>query len=478
MKDFLVRIYEKYSNLSAPVKASMWFTVCNIVQKGISFLTTPIFTRLLTTEQYGEFTLYSSWYQIISIFATLNLFYGVYNNGMTKYSDSRKQFTSSIQGLSTTVTIILFLIYIVSYEFWNELIGLSTLYMVAMFIELLFVPAYNFWSAGQRYDYKYKSLIAVSLFIAIGSPLLGIIAVINTEYKAEARILTLVVIQILVGAIFYIYNLKEGKRVFDKFYWKYALCFNLPLIPHYLSSIILGHSDRIMIANMVGKSEAALYGVAYNVALMMNIVTSAINNSFTPYMYKELKKENYEGIKKNSNLLIMFVGIISLITITLGPEIIMIIASPEYKDAMWVIPPIAASIYFMFLYPIFSNVEFYFDKTIYIMVASCFGAVLNIGLNYILLPNFGYYVAGYTTLFCYMIYAFAHYFFASYLSRKEKISGKLFDNKVICMISVALIVAMGGLLILYNYTLLRVFAGILEVIIGIYLIKKWMRESK
>ena len=114
---------QKYKKVSAPVKASIWFTVCNAIQKGISLLSTPIFTRLLTPEQYGTYTVYQSWYQIISIFATLNLFYGVFNNGMTKFPNDKRTFTSSMQGLSTTLTVCFFVYILYAHPFgtscWN-----------------------------------------------------------------------------------------------------------------------------------------------------------------------------------------------------------------------------------------------------------------------------------------------------------------------------------------------------------------------
>lgn len=131
---------QKYKKVSAPVKASIWFTVCNAIQKGISLLSTPIFTRLLTPEQYGTYTVYQSWYQIISIFATLNLFYGVFNNGMTKFPNDKRTFTSSMQGLSTTLTVALFCIYLIRPSFWNELLELSSLYVFAMLL-IAFAPA-------------------------------------------------------------------------------------------------------------------------------------------------------------------------------------------------------------------------------------------------------------------------------------------------------------------------------------------------
>ena len=115
----------KYRNLPVEVKSTIWFVVCNILQRGISLISTPIFTRLLTTEQYGVYSVYQSWYSIIAVFATLNLYCGVFNNGLTKYPEDRSGFTSAMQGLSTTVTLALAVVYLLGMSFWNKMFQLD-----------------------------------------------------------------------------------------------------------------------------------------------------------------------------------------------------------------------------------------------------------------------------------------------------------------------------------------------------------------
>lgn len=77
----------------------------------IQLITVP-FTRILTAEQYGQYSLYQSWLSIISIFATLNLSSGVFNNGMLKYKEERTKYISSMQGLSTIVSLLVIGVYI------------------------------------------------------------------------------------------------------------------------------------------------------------------------------------------------------------------------------------------------------------------------------------------------------------------------------------------------------------------------------
>lgn len=49
------KLLVKYRSIPVQVKASLWFLICAFLQKGISFITTPIFTRLLSTSEYGQY---------------------------------------------------------------------------------------------------------------------------------------------------------------------------------------------------------------------------------------------------------------------------------------------------------------------------------------------------------------------------------------------------------------------------------------
>ena len=462
------KLKKYYSKLSAPVKASIFFTICNILQRGVSLITAPIFTRLLTTEQYGLYSVYNSWYSIISIFATFNLSYGVFIRGITKYDDDRDKFTSAMQGLSTTITVIFFIIYIIAHDYWNQLFELPTMFIVMMFVELLFVPAFAFWSNLQRNEYKYKALVIVTLAMSVANPILGIVAVLLTEHKAEARFITSVLVQVCVGLIFYIIQFYRGKKFYVKKYWKYALTFNIPLIPHYLSMTVLQQADRLMISKLVGNSEAAIYSVAYTVSTIMTLVTQAINNSFTPYTYQMIKTKNYKKIGNAANLLLILVGCGCIFAIAFGPEIIKIMAPIEYYDAIWIIPPVAISVYFMFLYPLFGNIEFYFEETKFTMFASCIGAVLNVVLNAIFIPIFGYYAAGYTTLVCYILFAVAHYFVYKNICNKKISKNKIYDGKFIVILSVILVLAMIVMTFVYEFVLIR-YAIILIILVVLFI---------
>ena len=460
----------KYNSIPAAAKCSLWFAICSIIQKGISLITVPIFTRLLTTEQYGEFSVYLSWYQVISIFATLNLCAGVFFNGMTKYPNDRDKYMSSMQGLSSIVTILLFCVYLPFKDYINELTGLSTLLMVTIFVDCLMYPALMFWTTRQRYEFKYISLVGVTIGVAIASPVLGLIAVNLTEEKGIARILSVALVNICVGLFFYVLGLKRGKKLFCKEYWIFALKFNIPLIPHYLSMIILSHSNRIMIERMFGETEVAIYSVAYSFSLIMNIVTQSINSSYVPWTYRKLKDNDIAPLKKYTSLLLLGVAALSILPVLVAPELMWIIAPPEYAEGVWVIPPLSTSVFFTFLYNLFGNIEFYFEKTKFVMVASVSGAIVNIGLNLLLMPKFGYLAAGYVTLVCYMLFALAHYIFMRKVCKDILKTKSVYNDKLILFISLVYLGCTALAMSLYNFVIVRY--SILVIAFIILIIKR------
>lgn len=467
------KLIKKYRNMSEPVKASIWYTVCNIINKGIALLSTPIFTRILTEEQYGQFTIFQSWYSIIFIFTSLNLFLGGYQKGLLLFKDDKEAFTSSQLGLTTLITLLYGVLYCVCPILWSSLLELSPILMGAMFLELLFMPALEFWATRERFDFKYKKYVVISIAMTILSLGSGIIAVMNTKYKVEARVYSDVFSKILFAGTLFIFLFIKGRKFYSKKYWKYALAFNIPLIPHYLSNYVLSQSDRIMIGKMVGNDKAALYSVAYTISTMMILIINAINSSLTPVIYKKL--EEFENGVIDSKFLekkiiaitlpiCFMIAILCLLTMLFAPEVILIFAGKRYMEAIYVVPPVALSVFFIFLYSLFSNVEYYYQKTKLISVATFVSAILNLILNAFFIKYFGFCAAGYTTLVSYICLVLMHYIFYSLIIKTRRIN-RLFDIKKIVLVSICLLVIMVLVSMTYRYMMIRYIFILIIIII-------------
>lgn len=213
--------------------------------------------------------------------------------------------------------------------------------------------------------------------------------------------------------------MKRGKVFFSKKYWKYALAFNIPLIPHYLSQTVLNSSDRIMISRMVDEGSAGIYSLAYSISMVMMLVVTALSHTIGPWLLQKIKAGKLKDTENIAYISLAVIAAVNLLLIAFAPEAVAIFAPASYREAIYVIPSVTMSVYFVFAYNIFSNVEFYYEKTKFIMFASLISAVTNIVLNYIFIPMFGYYAAGYTTLFCYAVYAAFHYGFMRRICKKQ-----------------------------------------------------------
>ena len=451
----MLKVINKYKNLPITVKTSLIYVICNILQKGIAFIAVPIYTRIVPSEQYGLYSLYQSWDSILSIFLTLQMWSYSYSKGMIKYEGNKDKFTTSLCGLSFVLTTVGLLIYTIFRKKFLFFSGLTYSIMLLMFLDIYLRPSFEYWCARQRFEYDVKKYAIVGVVLAVITPIISIFLVwLLKEEKGTA----LVAGKVLSAAPFYlavfINILKRNRRIYDKDIWRYALSFSLPLIPHFLSTVILAQSDRIMIGRMCNHSDVAIYSVAYSIAAVMLIFNSAIMDSIIPWTYQHLRKKDIRNLPWISNLSLLIISLLNIAIILVAPELVAIVAPSEYYKAVYVIPPVAASNVFIFMFNLFANIEYFYEKTYFVSIASCIAAATNIILNFIFIRRFGFVAAGYTTLICYIIYALAHYVFMKHISKK-KFNEPIYKSTSLWTISFATVGLSIGIIYLYKYFAIR-----------------------
>lgn len=421
IKAFMCKALSKYRSLPAAAKASLWFVICSVVQKGISFFTTPIFTRIMTTEQYGQVTLYNSWINIVCIFTTLNLQYGSFNTAQIKFAADRKSYTSSIQGLVALISLLaLGIIYMFGANF-SSFLGLPLIILLVMIVQVYGRFTTNLWMANCRFDYRYKGMSIVVLLSCLFGQILSVVFVLLSEEKGYMRILAVALVEMMFGFGIAMYNHKQGKKFFSGKYWKYALGFNLPLIPYYLSQVVFSVSDRIMISSMVGADKAGIYGLAHTVGLLLTFVVSAIRNSYTPWFFKQMKKDDGESVKKYNMMLTLAIAGMLLAFIFVAPELLLLMGGTTYYEAVIIIPPLVAGILFEFFTDPACNTLFFFERKGSLVLATIGCAVLNIILNYFGITRVGYYATAYATLLSYILFWLFLYLCAKNICKKNSL---------------------------------------------------------
>lgn len=449
------------------VRASVAYMICNILQRCLSFITMPLFTRIMSTEQYGMYTVYTSWSSILMIFLTLNLAYGSFNTAMVRFEKDRTGYVSTLQCIALTLTVAFLAVYFPFQNFWNGLLDMTTPLVCLMVIEILAQFALTCWYTLKRFEFKYVGVVVVTLLISFCAPVLAYFLVMaSEENKGFVRIVGYAAVNIVVGLVFFIHNIVRGKKLFNGEYWRYAFRFNISLIPYYLSQVVFNQSDRIMIDKINGTDKAALYGVAHTMAMVLTFVLNAINNSYVPWYYGKLKdgkaKDN-RSVASGIGLLMAFLlmGIISL-----APELIQILGGPAYAEAVWVVPPVTMSILLLYYSQLFINVEFYYEAKSMLVWGSIGSAILNIVMNGILIPRFGFVAAGYTTFASYIVFTLANYIAYRKVLKKNDIPDESFDYKALLGIFAAFCALSFTAMSLYNKPIIR-YAIIAAVLLGV-----------
>lgn len=430
------------NNDKKAIKAGTWYTVGNIISKGMNFLTVPIFTRFLTQDEFGLYNNFISWMTIFAVIATLNLSATLYS-ARYDYEKDYDSYKISIISLSFLTTCISMLAVLAINYYKADLLQLDAVYIMMMFVGIAFNFVIDVFQIVQRIEYNYKRVLTVSITLIITNVVASILLIIVLEDNLFGRILGAQFSVIVIGFILLIGFLVKSKKIQLR-YWSYAIKVCIPFIPHLLSLNLLNSMDRVMITNYCGTSFTALYSVAYSCGIAIRVFTSAFNGAFDPWMCQNIHSHTYDLVRNASR---KFIGIIFFIIIGImlfSPELLLVMGGSSYVEAKHVMIPVILGCFCQFIYTFYVNVEQFMKKTVLMAVATVIAAVFNYGTNWYFIPRYGYIAAAYTTLASYGLLAIIHYF----LVRRIELN-LLFDNKFIATcFSVSVLLGIG---ISYTY---------------------------
>lgn len=479
----MIKLAAKIKKIPVEVKSATVYTFSTLFSRGLAIITVPIFTRLMSTSQIGIVNLYNSWYSMISAIATLSLTSGGYVVALREYENDRNGYQSSVLSLTSIIAVLLAITYFVNPTFWSRVLGLPKGLIVLMLIGFLFAPARDFWLARQRYEYKYKLSGIVMMGSALLASVLSILVVvklskIDVTIVAEGRLYSNYIIIYGVSAVIWIYTFFKGRTFVDKEYWKLSLALSLPLVGYSISSQILTVSDRMMISQMVDNSAVGIYSTLYTVSSLSLLVWQAVHSSFVPYIFRNIEKDN-SGIKRVSAQLMTFYAVVAILMTFLAPEIVKILATKEYYEAIYIMPPIAAGVFFTSFANLYSDIAVYYKKTKYVMYPAIIAAVSNLVLNYIFINLYGYMAAAYTTLFSYILFALFQGIWARKICKEHEIkTGTIYNDKFMIMLAIiTTAISLIGILF-YRHTFLRYCAIVILGVIIVFVGRKVMKTIK
>lgn len=383
-------------------KASAFYLIGSLFNKGFAFLTVPIFTRILSTTDYGIVTTYNSWISILSMVMGFAIHMGI-RVAFIDYKEKIDDFVS----VTTTFTLLcggvmcLFIgggAYLLRINVDLTLIVLCLLQGLATAL----VQNYSMYLMMQ-YRYKFRTaLMILPNLLSVGASVFAILFVVKTDLYM-GRIVPTALINAAFGLITVALVYARSHVLYNREYLKYGLAISMPLVLHGIALNILSQSDRTMITWLADASQTGVYSLIYNFSMIATVITTSLDGVWVPWFTERLKNRE---IKSINDLAVDYINLMTYAMVGVmfvGPEVVKLLASSKYWEGISIIPPVVLANYIIFAYTLYVNIEHFYKKTPYITVNTLIAAGSNLILNYIFIPLYGYVAAAYTTLFSYLL---------------------------------------------------------------------------
>jgi len=402
------------------LKSGFWYTATSFLTRAMVFITMPIFTRILTKEQYGDFNVFANWQATLLIICGLEV-YSTINRARFDFDGEGELdgYITSALTLSATFTGVLFILFLALPHLFDRLLLLDRRYILIMFLYLMTYPSFATFQAKQRIEYRYKLSAGLAFVLLALSYLLSLSLTLSMKSdRLFGRIFGQYILYIAAGIFFYCSFFYRSHHITLKAL-KYVLRIGLPLVFAYLGSQLLLSSDSIVVKHMCSGEQVSYLAITHSCSHVVLILVQAMNTAWAPWFYDMLKINNMKSIQKMYQIYLWGVVLGTFAVILIGPEIILILGGKQYLESLYILPVYILCGVFTVLTSQFSSLETYHKKPEYAAIFTATAAVLNVILDIVGVKLWGYRAVCYATLLCQLVLIALHYLFTLKLGVRE-----------------------------------------------------------
>lgn len=388
----LIRRFAK----SELVRGSGIYLIASVISASTPFLLLPILTRYLSPVEYGEVAIFTVLVSFLSAVCGLCV-NGAANRKYFDFVDEPKKLAQYIFTCILILILSSLVVFVVIVVLSPLLSGLLKLPIKWI---LLAVPVAVFgflvqlrlgqWQVDKR-SLKYGTF---QISQSITNGLLSVLFVVGLYLGATGRILGVAISTILFAVIAVSSLLKDG---LINICWKPdmakdALRFGTPLVPHILGLFLISSVDRIVIANELGLEQAGIYMVAIQISMAVNLVLTAVNQTFVPWLFERLKSGSFQSkitIVKVTYAYYMLLALGSIFGFWIGDDVLRLIVGLEYVDAAELIGWVILAQAFHGGYLMVTNYFFYANRTGLLSSITISTGIFNLLILFVFIKQFG-----------------------------------------------------------------------------------------
>lgn len=405
------------------IKTTSLYTLGNFLPKAAGIILLPIYTRYLTTSEYGVVSSMQSLIPILVILFSLGFDASIFR--LYWDYDSKEKRSEFFGTMILSRAIISFLLLALLLVFQN-IVG-DIYKSIAFNPFYLYIIVTVFFSSFFEIPKKYlmlKERAGVFVSLSVGQFLLhsGLILwfLIAKDGGAAGFLKAGVIASLILLPVYIFFSIKIIRFRIRFSILKNVLSFSLPIMPILLSGWVINLSDRIFIERYFALSDVGIYNLAYKLAGVVLIVISSYHMSYRPLFFKLANTKNQikakASIYRYNYLFLLMLSFSVFLIAFFSKEIIYILFSTDYKSAYMLIPLIVVSYFFNGAVGIIDRMIEQSKKITYMMYFAIGAAILNIVLNFLLIPHWGVFGAAYATIITFAFLFFSRYLFAKWFT--------------------------------------------------------------
>lgn len=432
------------------LKAGFWYVISTFLVKAISFITTPIFSRLMDNTSYGEFSNYASWQGTLLIITGAEL-YNTLSRAYYDYKEDYDKYVSSVAVFSCILTASIYVMFLLCGSWLYKIVSIPPQFVHIMFFTLTFQSCKQIYLAKERTLYRYKSVAAISFISLIVPTLISVVLVIlaPAQQRLGARIYGFYTPWSVIGLVCLIVMLLRG-RSFRWSHCKYAITLSLPLMVHYLTAYLLTSTNTTVTKGVLGAETTAVVSIATSAVNILTILFHATSGALTTWLMDNLEQKKNASVRRGLLFYVLGVSAVSLGVILMGPELIWILGGRKYAASLTLLPGMVVAVTIQSLTTVFTIILTYRKRVAKTAIYTAVVAGISITGKILLLPVFGVEILPWIN-----IIAFGSLFFINYLLVRKTGDAPVINLKIFCfcILLLALLIVLSGHL--YAHSLVR-----------------------
>ena len=362
----------------------------------VSFLLVSLYTARLTTEQYGHYDL------IITIITFLTIITLTLEESMFRFlidaknkKEEKSIISQTILTILLTLTLSCIIIFVVIKVFSIHTSPFFIPYVIAVVVMALM----NCLVRGLG---KIKLYSLSNFILSVLTIILNIVFVLGTNLNVDGLLLAVIIANIVVGLLLAII-IKLPKYIdvksLDKTTMKRMIKYSIPLIPNSLSWIIITLSDRLIVTSFLGTASNGIYAISNKFPTIINTVYNYFSVAWKESAAKALHEDNsevyYNRIYRALRNIVYAatVGVIAVV-----PFVFNVLVHGGYQDSYMYIPILIIGVYFSNMASFYGGIFSAYMESKAVGTSTVISAILNLGINIILIKFIGIYAAAISTL--------------------------------------------------------------------------------